>query len=123
MIDASFPNIFGLLQGNYPIPGGGNAGADFFAGWTFLPGGLLFQYGRLQQAAGPLAQTGSVFFPVEFTNTPFTVNLTYITKSVSTTSPHSLAVDGNTIDKTGFDWHQDASTSGFNGFYWTAIGV
>lgn len=48
------------------------AGATFTGGWTFLPGGLLLQYGTV--AFNPKVSNFSSFlvpFPIPFTNIPF----------------------------------------------------
>lgn len=88
-------------------------------GWTFLPGGMLLQYGKFT-GTGPFntPASGTIPFPVNFTGTPFTVQMTVVKDggdgiaNVSrTTAPTN----------TGFTYALDGSNYG--GVYWWAIGV
>jgi|SRR5690606_12254632 len=49
-----------------------NYTGSLFGGWSFLPGGLLLQYGRTNSST---ASTINVTFPVEFPNSVFFINV------------------------------------------------
>jgi hypothetical protein len=85
------------------------------AGWTFLPGGMLMQYGSTDS----LTKEGNttITFPVAFTTGCFSVTASMIR---STTGKVSLAV--NTVGTTTFRILNTSSTSGRKAF-WMAIGV
>ncbi len=86
-------------------------------GWTFLPGGLLMQYGsKLANTGSP---NGSVTFPVAFTATPYSVQITVLENSNSRTLSHV-----NTLTNAGFTCYiQDSGGSSIaNTFYWIAVG-
>lgn len=111
-ITASFA-LFGNLTANYNL-----AGANFFGGWTFLPGGLLYQYGRVDLA--PVhAEATVVPFPVTFSDVS-----TIVTSVTSIANNSSISQGGSqatTVTATSF--RAVVSTSaGVLGFYWTAIG-
>lgn len=88
---------------NYPP-----AVANQNGGWTFLPGGLLFQYGTMLFISG---STTSVVFPIQFSNL---FSLTYSTKTL--TSSRISSETGS-----GFDIVLSSSQNGVR-FYWQAIG-
>lgn len=85
-------------------------------GWTFLPGGMLLQYGSKTSPG----TSGSITFPTAFTNAPFSITLTM---SRTSASNDLIIVDINTPpSNSGFNYKiNDVSGSTF--FYWMAIGV
>ena len=84
-------------------------------GWTFLPGGMLFQYGSRTNPG----TSGTITFPTAFTGAPYSLNLTLLRTSASN---DGIIVDFNTIPTaSGFDYK--INISGADGFYWMAIGV
>ncbi len=87
-------------------------------GWTFLPGGLLFQYG-VSTSSNNDGPNADVTFPFPFT-TVFTVQICVLENSNSRRIWHvnSLANDKFTayIQEIGGD-------SVANTFYWQAIGI
>lgn len=95
-------------QTNYPT-----AVPNQIGGWTFLPGGLLLQYGQMICTGA----TTDVVFPVSFTDnaSPYSITATRNNNSSSTTS---YGIPQAT--KTGFKFAQSA-TSGAT-YYWMAIG-
>lgn len=110
-IDAQF-TTFGTNT-NYISPG------TTLGGWTFLPGGLLFQYGQIVPTHTP--GTTTVAFPVPFTSnsTVFSINITAVSTSSSTANLSSAVASFN---KTSFL----ANTTGGSSttlFFWTAIGT
>ncbi len=83
-------------------------------GYTFLPGGILIQWG-IKLAAGT---SGSVSFPTNFkaATTPFTIQLTLFRNSGN----QSVAVDSGTPpSNTQFNYR---TSSGGSDIYWLAIG-
>lgn len=81
-------------------------------GWTFLPGGLLFQYGL----AGPFtASPGTIEFPVAFTSGVYSVIVT------SQAAGGSRVYVVNAVGLTSFTV-STATTGVSTNIYWTAIG-
>lgn len=78
-------------------------------GWTFLPGGLLLQYGTGVSTGA----TTAVVFPVTFTTL---YSITLSRRSTSSTYGYSSP------STTGFDFVSDSPSVGVN-FGWMAIGV
>lgn len=78
-------------------------------GWTFLPGGLLLQYGT----GASTGATTAVVFPVTFTTL---YSITLSRRSTSSTYGYSSP------STTGFDFVSDSPSVGVN-FGWMAIGV
>ena len=95
---------------NYPTPVANQNG-----GWTFLPGGLLLQY-------GDMLSTGSntiITFPIPFTdsvNAPYSLTAT---RQQASSSGATYGVISAT--NTGFTFTSSSSSSGTR-FYWMAIG-
>ncbi len=82
-------------------------------GWTFLPGGILLQYGRMNSTGGSTAVT----FPIDFTTQVFSIQATRVQNSGSDAA---WGINGLTIS--GFNFNSNSSTVGVT-FYWVAIGV
>jgi hypothetical protein len=80
-------------------------------GWTFLSGGMIFQYGSRTSAGS----SGSVIFPLVFPsgNAPFSINLTIVAAS------GNILISVVSSNSVGFDFDK---TSGTHTFYWMAIG-
>lgn len=109
--------LFADFTNNY-----GGSGTAYTGGWTYLPGGLLFQYGFYNAGAGGIgSKTGSINFPVAFLNPPFVVNAT-LTILAQSSSIHQLSILNGSLTTNLFKWTLDDTTSNFNGIYWTAIG-
>lgn len=84
-------------------------------GWTFLPGGLILQYGFV---AAP-GQSGTVTFPIKFP-TDF-ITITFGIQRNSTFGVHQVYVDGTgTNNNTQFAYQFDSTGTQF--LYWNAIG-
>ena len=88
--------------------------ANHAGGWTFLPGGMLLQYG-IRSSPGA---SGVITLPVAFTNAPYSITLTLLRNSGS----QSVTIDSGTIPTTT-TINYLVSSSGSVGIYWTAIGV
>lgn len=87
------------------------AGTTWTGGWTFLPGGMLLQYGTVN----PNVSVVTVNFPIQFTNVPFSVQATINTSLV--TAP---IISTGSVGKSSFKVSQSAS--GTQIFFWIAIG-
>lgn len=90
------------------------AGFTQTGGWTFLPGGLLFQYGFFGQTAA-LGGSGTIQFPIAFTTAVFS-----ITDSLNRTSSGNQSITINTVGLTSFTFLSSSTSS--DGIYWHAIG-
>lgn len=88
--------------------------ANHTGGWTFLPGGMIMQYG-IRSSPGA---SGVITLPVAFTNAPYSITLTLLRNSGS----QSVTVDSGTIPTTT-TINYLVSSAGSVGIYWTAIGV
>ncbi len=106
--------LFGLNIQNY-----NGVGSAFEGGWTFLPGGLLLQYGRYD-AGGALGSSGDVFFPVVFSGQVFNIEITLIANNV--TLVNNVTIARTVAGGTRFTWRTNGTTTNYTGFYWTAIG-
>lgn len=87
--------------------------ADNNGGWTFLPGGLLLQYGRRTTPGS----SGTITFPVPFPSgvAPFSIQI-----SNERTSARSCSINSAGISATGFSYFLD--TGGSVAVNWIAIG-
>jgi hypothetical protein len=90
-------------------------------GWTFLPGGLIMQYGTVTTISGGGTSNGTVIYPITFTSpsTAYSINLT-----VRESSNSRRYVKVATSSSTGFTcWVQsDSGSNEANVVYWVAIG-
>jgi hypothetical protein len=90
-------------------------------GWTFLPGGLLLQYGQ----AYPSSSTGPQNFTVKFPR-PFSVgvyNITATAHAASTTSSYVISIGiTSTTQFSGFAGDGEGHALSGVPFFWTAIG-
>lgn len=82
------------------------------AGQTFLPGGILMQWGRVNSPSS----TGSVVFPTAFS---VTYNVQITMQRNSSSSTQGMYVNGNP-STTGFSYN---GSSGGNALFWVAIGA
>ncbi len=85
-------------------------------GWTFLPGGMLMQYGFFGKT-GATGTSGQVQFPVQWSTGAFSIQLTLYRNSGNQT----LSLD-SAIVPTTTTFNFLTSSSGSDGIYWTAIG-
>lgn len=95
-------------------------------GYTFLPGGLIFQWGR-QTLNGASNETGTVVFAtsnINFPNACRTVQLTLISNSGGTiSSNNTLSVIDTQVGTNGFKYQYNGNGGGnYPAFYWMAIG-
>ncbi len=73
VITASFTNLFGKLLQNYNA-----AGTAYFGGWTFLPGGMLMQYGRSVNSS-----SANVTFPIPFSTAVYSIQCTILSNTIN----------------------------------------
>ena len=102
-------------------------------GYTFLPGGILIQWGFVNGSNGSdnhfnNGNTGTVTFVtsnINFPNNCWSVWFTVVYNTNTGSSPSSEATvtyDLKTISKTKFDWKILTNSSQYTRFYWFAIG-
>lgn len=108
-ITGSYP-LFAKLTQNY-----NGFGNNFFGGWTFLPGGMLFQYGT----TNTIADGTNIDFPVPFTNVAFSLNIT-----LQTNANTGITVYCKALSATNFKVGIRSGGNPANApILWTAIGV
>lgn len=92
-------------------------------GWTFLPGGMLLQYGTYSKAPASLSSTQNspdIPYPFSFSTGVFSL---VISMEGASGSPNIVAVtDKSSLSKFKWQFTGGGSTS-FTGFDWIAIGV
>lgn len=88
-------------------------------GYTFLPGGLLLQWGTMAILANPNPQT--ITYAVPFTGSPYSINISKITADISSTGQEIRIITGS-VTNINFQVRQSSSSSA-NSIYWMAIGV
>lgn len=80
-----------------------------FGGWTFLPGGLLYQYGRRVCVNGD-----TITFPIPFANaSEYSISVVRVQGNTGSTW------GANTLTTTGFNVSTDGGSSTY---LWTAVG-
>lgn len=92
-------------------------GALSSSGYQKLPGGLIFQWGRVSALA---SSTSAVSFPVAFPNNAIAVHCSPIPGSAGATMIVAGPLDGS-ISAAGFTY-ANTNTSGLVASYWFAIG-
>lgn len=119
-VSASYP-LFAKLTNNY-----NGVGTTFFGGWTFLPGGILMQYGSYRGMVSgnpgipnPIPQ---IPFPVTFNSLPFNIQITQISASGGISNSNLASV--TTRATTFFNWNfTSVPTNAYIGIDWVAIGL
>ncbi len=92
-------------------------------GWTFLPGGLILQYGTVKPGQNT-SQTGTTLFPINFTSAPFVVLPTAISRSAGVGNQERvISIKDTSTTNNQFEWTWDNNTSNYVGFSWVAIGI
>ncbi len=97
-------------------------------GWTFLPGGLIYNYGFVS-TTGSSPSNGQVTFPRPFTSSPNILIYTsaYFNQSSIPSSQATIYIDYRTsgptaISNTTFNWDLETGSGHVDGFNWFAIG-
>jgi hypothetical protein len=83
-------------------------------GWTFLPGGMILQYGSV---ASPT--TGTVNFPITFPTAIYSIQLTLVRTSSSSVQS-AYVNDASAIGPSSFAYTTTGSSN--NQLFWMAIG-
>lgn len=99
------------------------AAAYELGGWTFLPGGLLMQYGSVLPGQGT-SSSGTTRFPVNFTANPYMVLPTPVSRNsgVIANQERVISIRDGTAITNQFQWNWENSTGSYVGFNWIAIG-
>lgn len=90
-------------------------------GYTFLPGGVILQWGIITSPSSGGTVTFTDSSGIDFPNNIWCLTTTAITKVGGTTTTHVAAPRKDTVLVTGFTYDWQASTS-YVEFYWQAIG-
>lgn len=109
-IDASY--ALNATNTNYTAPG------TTLGGWTFLPGGMILQYGIITPTHLP--GTTTVKFPVAFSANPYSIQITATVSSA--TGDQTAAVFAGSVSATQF-LASTSSSGTVQQFYWMAIGI
>ncbi len=93
-------------------------------GYTFLPGGILMQWGRRIQAFASGSTTGTENFPRAFPKACFIVTTTpFVSFASLPSSQASINVRTSSLaNLTNFDWQFYTGSNQYTGFDWIAIG-
>ena len=115
----------GLTNNYLPADGGGAVGTKFSAGYTFIPGGLIYQYGFYNNGtSGITTSRQDLKFPFKFTNaSSVIVTITPICKAGGTSVEDTFSYETGTVSTTQFTWNATTSTTAYQGINWVAIGV
>jgi len=89
-------------------------------GYSYLPGGILIQWGRTAADVVTGVQT-TINFPVAFTSTAYSVQVTLEKDNPASGTAQAANVVRTTVSTTGFDVYHSAS--GNHKVQWMAIGV
>lgn len=91
-------------------------------GYTFLPGGLILQWGSKTVAPGANTvtfATNNIAFPANCWNV---IAVPFYTGSGTSSASQAVYIAQDTLSKTKFDYSLVANSSGIKGFFWIAIG-
>lgn len=86
-------------------------------GYTWLPGGMLLQWGTV---IAPPGDSGNFYFPVAFSGTPYSIPLTFI-RAAGTTGENFVYVTSGQVTSTRFRT-TTVGTTGSHHVYYMAIG-
>jgi hypothetical protein len=87
------------------------------SGCSFLPGGLLIQWGTISV---PVGDSGNFNFPAAFSATPYSIQLTFI-RSAGASSTNAVYVTSGQVTSTRFRT-TTVGTAGAHDVYFMAIG-
>ncbi len=108
----------GSTGNEYQLTRVNNANFGTFAtnpGWTFLPGGLLMQWGTDTKATG-----GTVTFPFAFTSSVYSIQ---ITVNENNNNRHTVFVKTSSMSNFTVASRDSSGNDESNTFFWVAIGV
>ena len=90
--------------------------ANHTGGWSFLPGGLLMQYG----ARSSPGSSGTITFPVAFTTGYYSITIGISRNNSSSTQ--NVYID-NSVATSPSSFAYDSTSSASDPIYWMAIGL
>ena len=111
-MNSTYIGTFGVLTAYGTPP----AGFTQVGGWTFLPGGLIMQYGFYTKTAN-LGVVGTIQFPRPFLTSNFNIQLTLYRGSAG----QDIVLTSDT-PPTLTDFTFKTSSAGSDGVEWFAIG-
>ena len=91
-------------------------------GYTFLPGGILLQWGIINSTASSYQTLLFATENVNFPNACFNVYCQPYGKSPPSSSQATIQINASTVSKTSFQWAFVTNGSNWTGFSWLAIG-
>ncbi len=93
-------------------------------GYTFLPGGIMLQWGRIASTNNSYTQLNFATGNVNFLNDCFQVWTQVVGDLSIPSASANIVIDPTSLDRFGFKWAfiKSGSTSHYTGFYWAAIG-
>ncbi len=92
-------------------------------GWTFLPGGLILQWGSVTSTANTFQTlTFSLAGNIEFPNNCFSVFTQPFGSGSVPGGGATIEIRKSTLSKTLFNWVYVTGSGQYEGFFWVAIG-
>jgi hypothetical protein len=107
--------VFSIFATNTQYPQN-PAQSNQFGGWTFLPGGLLLQYGSV---SSPEESGGYVTFPIPFTIAWYSITFSF--SRTNSSSAQSIQINDATAPNRSY-FYYTSSNDNNNNLYWMAIG-
>ena len=89
-------------------------------GYTFLPGGMILQWGVVTPAPFPNNSLIAQNFNINYPTTAVNVQLTLIADTKST-NVQVMSIGKTSLNASGFTWNYTGG-SAYIGFYWMALG-
>ncbi|SRR5258706_4072890 len=92
-------------------------------GYTFLPGGLILQWGKINSTASSFQTLTFATSNIAFPNNCFGIwTQVYGNSGTPATSTGNVEIRQSTLTRTTFQWAFVTSSSQYTGFYWWALG-
>lgn len=89
-------------------------------GYTFLPGGMIMQWGIINSPPLNSGITTPLLFNIPYPTACVNVQMTLINDG-STQNAQVMSVRNTSVSATGFSWNYSGG-SAYRGFYWMALG-
>lgn len=126
---------FFFVPPNTAVPGGAiqltrnEAPVAANNGYSWMPGGILVQWGRNTAVSGGSFASGAAFgtitfaaLNIAFTTSCFTVFTIPFYTVAQPNGAGSVNVDNASLSSTSFNWRFNSNSGSYTGFYWVAIG-
>ena len=91
-------------------------------GYTFIPGGLIIQWGFINSTASSFTDLKFITANVNFPNNCFSVFTQPYGSGTVPGSQATIDIRKSTVSTTGFQWAFITNSTEYTGFYWWAIG-